>query len=140
MTVLLPTGWEPRRVGANLEFPDKPISSPVQLMHWLSYWIARRIRWKAKLQSQPEMAVAHKSPPLRMPRTVRVQPHDACDFIDLCREMRNARRALGEWDINGAPRWDGDPPRDWTDEERLNSAIANMVELRDWLRSRATNA
>jgi hypothetical protein len=135
MTTHLPTGWEPRRVGANLELPGRPISTSADLVQWLSSWIARHSRRQAGVKEPVDLVCAVPLRPDRKSRSTHISP-DACGFVDLCREMRNARRALGEWGITGAPRWDGDPPRDWTDEERLSSATANLVELRDWLRSR----
>ncbi|MEI8380233.1 MAG: hypothetical protein WCJ09_08900 [Planctomycetota bacterium] len=139
MTVHLPTGWEPRRVGANLELPPRPIANPTDLLNWLSSWITRYQLRSGAVKSPPQLVATAPSRPDRKTRAARVSP-EASGFIDLCREMRNARRALGEWNIMGAPRWDGDPPRDWTDEERMNAARANLVELRDWLRSRPTKA
>ena len=139
MTVHLPTGWEPRRVGANLELPARPIANPADLMNWLSSWITRYQRRPVGATAPAQLVSAVPVRPDRKTRAARVSTETG-GFVDLCREMRNARRALGEWNILGAPRWDGDPPRDWTDEERMNSARANLVELRDWLRARTATS
>lgn len=139
MTIHLPTGWEPRRVGANLELPARPISNPNDLLNWLSSWITRYQTRNGAGKPPAHLVSVAPARSDRKTRAARV-PTEASGFIDLCREMRNARRALGEWNITGAPRWDGDPPRDWTDEERMNSARANLVELRDWLRAQPVNS